>query len=86
MGESMPVMFLPPAYLTPDSDVGVSEMPAVPVAVGAQDLLGELDRPAYQLAVQLVLAFDSSSAAVGPVPVPVLVPAGEDVERSSGTD
>ena len=46
MGESMPVMFVPPAYLTPDSDVGVAQMPAMPVAVGAQDLLGELDRPA----------------------------------------
>lgn len=86
MGESMPVIFLPLVYLTPDSDVGVAEMPAMPVAVGAQDLLGELDRPAYRLAVQLVLAFDSSPAAVGPVPVPVLVPAEEDVERSNGTD
>ena len=37
----------PPAYLTPDSDVGVAEMPAVPVAVGAQDLLGERDPLAH---------------------------------------
>ena len=72
----------PLAYITPDSDVGVAEMPAEPVAVGVHDLLGELDRPAYTLAAQLVLALDSSSAAIGLVPA--LVPAGEDVERSIG--
>jgi hypothetical protein len=47
MGESMLAMFVSLAYLTPDSDVGVAEMPVMPVAVGAQDLLGELDRPAH---------------------------------------
>ena len=82
MGESMPAMFVPLAYLTSDSDVGVAEMPVAPVAVGAHDLLGEQDRPAYTLAVQLVLAFDSSPAAIDLVPV--LVPAGEDVDRSNG--
>lgn len=72
----------PLAYITSDSDVGVAKMPAEPVAVRAHDLLGELDRPAYTLAVQLVLAFDSSPAAIDLVPV--LVPAGEDVDRSNG--
>jgi hypothetical protein len=72
----------PLTYITSDSDVGVVEMPAEPVVVGAHDLLGELDRPAHTLVVQLVLAFDSSPAAIDLVPV--LVPAGEDVERSNG--
>jgi hypothetical protein len=71
----------PLAYITSDSDVGVAEMPAEPVAVGAHDLRGELDRPAHTLAVQLVLAFDSSPAAIDLVLV--LVP---DVERSNGAD
>ena len=47
MSESMPVTFVRQPYLTPDSDVGVAEMPAIPVAVGAQDLLGELDPLAH---------------------------------------
>lgn len=81
---STPVRVCPLAYITSGSDVGVAEMPVEPVAVGAHDLLGELDHPAYTLAVQLVLAFDSSPAAIDQVPV--LVPAGEDVECSNGAD
>ena len=54
-------------------------MPAEPVAVGAHDLLGELDHPAYTLAAQLVLVLGSSPAAIDLVPV--LAPAGEDVDR-----
>ena len=68
----------------PDSDAGVAETPAVLVAVGAQDLLGELARLSHRLAVQPVLAFDSSPAAIDLVPVHV--PAGGHVERSNGTD